>query len=60
VDRQVFNYDYVNPTAAANYDLMRQALTPRGNVDGLNLMTCAGYPVGNTYSQRLVVFAARV
>ncbi|MDR2523921.1 MAG: sortase [Candidatus Nomurabacteria bacterium] len=60
VERRIFDYDYNNPTAASNYDIMRQALASADGADRLNIMTCAGQPVGNTYSQRLVVFAVRV
>ena len=40
--------------------LMRDALAAAGGAtQGLNLMTCAGSPMGNTYSHRLIVYATR-
>jgi sortase (surface protein transpeptidase) len=62
VDRVVYDYDYVNPGSSANYNIMAAALSSRGGSDGLNIMTCHGVFVGGygTYSQRLVVFAARI
>jgi len=34
--------------------------TPVGGTKGLNIMTCAGYPQGSTYSHRTVVYAYQI
>jgi hypothetical protein len=33
---------------------------PVGGARGLNIMTCAGSPIGNTYTHRTVVFAYQI
>ena len=60
VDRQIYEYDHKNPAAKNNTQFMYEALSVRSGSKGLNLMTCHGQPVGNTYSQRLVVFATQI
>jgi sortase (surface protein transpeptidase) len=51
-----------------NYQVTGIENTPLGQVDmgrilsspGLNLMTCSGSPMGNTYSHRFIVYSTRV
>jgi prepilin-type processing-associated H-X9-DG protein len=56
--RETYSIDYLRN--AANGVWAGILRTPVGGVRGLNIMTCAGVPQGNTYSQRTVVFAYQV
>jgi len=58
------NYTYgvvkVETRELSDPNLMRAALSTAGGASqGLNLMTCAGTWIGNTYSQRLIIYTTR-
>ncbi len=51
---------YREETPLQSVDMRKALAVYGGGAQGLNLMTCAGSPMGNTYSHRLVVYAVRV
>ena len=60
--KQIFNYDWQDPSSNSNVDVMYKSLDVVGGSKGLNLMTCTGSYISTagTYSQRLVVYSVQV
>jgi sortase (surface protein transpeptidase) len=57
-NNQTYSLDYLRQTSNGVWASM--LYTPVGGPKGLNIMTCAGSPQGNTYSHRTVVYAYQI
>jgi len=57
-DNQTYSLDYLSQTTNGVWaDILKK---PVSGTRGLNVMTCAGQPQGNTYSHRTVVYAYQI
>ena len=57
-NNQTYSIEYLQQTTNGVWAGILQ--TPTGGPRGLNIMTCAGQPQGNTYSHRTVVYAYQI
>ena len=58
IDNKTYSIDYLNQTTNGVWAGILN--TPKGGSKGLNIMTCAGQPQGNTYSHRTVIYAYQI
>jgi len=57
-DNRTYSLEDLNQTSNGIWASILR--TPVGGSNGLNIMTCAGQPTGNTYSHRTIVYAYQI